>query len=83
MLSQALIETEAAGLIGAELHERSGERAASRNVVPTDLRYAGRHDRAGDSEVELIRFGGHLPKGGYDARTDGRHAPAPAAPALR
>jgi transposase-like protein len=27
----------------------------------------------------LIRFGGHLPKGGYDVPTDGRDAQAPAA----
>ena len=33
--------------------------------------------------VDLIRFGGHLPKGGYDVQTDGRHPPAPAAPAIR
>ncbi len=35
------------------------------------------------STMDLIRFSGHLPKGGYDVQTDGRQAPAPAAPALR
>lgn len=33
--------------------------------------------------LDLIRFGGHLSKGGYDVQTNGRHASAPAAPALR
>ncbi len=33
--------------------------------------------------VDLIRFRGHLPKGGYDVQTDGRHPQAPAAPAIR
>jgi hypothetical protein len=36
-----------------------------------------------DGALDLIRFGGHLPKGGYDVPTNGRHAPAPATPALR
>jgi hypothetical protein len=32
----------------------------------------------------LIRFGGHLPKGGYDVQTDGRAPQEPAsAPAIR
>ena len=31
----------------------------------------------------LIRFRGHLPKGGYDVPTDGRQSQAPAAPAIR
>lgn len=31
MLSQALMETEVAGLIGADRHERTGERATCRN----------------------------------------------------
>src|SRR5687768_7069753 len=31
VLSQALLETEVAGLVGAERHERSGERTAYRN----------------------------------------------------
>jgi hypothetical protein len=34
-------------------------------------------------DVRLIRFRGHLPKGGYDVQTDGRHFQAPAAPAIR
>jgi hypothetical protein len=34
--------------------------------------------------VRLIRFRGHLPKGGYDVPSDGRHPQAPApAPAVR
>jgi hypothetical protein len=33
--------------------------------------------------VRLIRFRGHLPKGGYDVQTDGRDPQAPAAPAIR
>ena len=35
VLSQALIETEVAGLIGAERHERSGDRSAYRNGTRT------------------------------------------------
>jgi hypothetical protein len=31
----------------------------------------------------LIRFGGHLPKGGYDVPTDGRVPQTPTAPAVR
>lgn len=31
VLSQALMETEVAGLIGVERHERSGDRSACRN----------------------------------------------------
>jgi hypothetical protein len=30
----------------------------------------------------LIRFGGHLPKGGYDVPTNGRDPQAPATPAI-
>jgi hypothetical protein len=33
--------------------------------------------------LRLIRFGGHLPKGGYDVQSDGRHPHAPASPAIR
>jgi putative transposase len=35
VLSQALMETEVAGLIGAERHERSGDRTAYRNGTRT------------------------------------------------
>jgi len=35
VLSQALMETEVAGLIGAERHERTGERTAYRNGIRT------------------------------------------------
>src|SRR5439155_19486924 len=35
VLSQALMETEVAGLIGAERHERTSERTAFRNGVRT------------------------------------------------
>jgi hypothetical protein len=28
------------------------------------------------ARLDLIRFGGHLPKGGYDVQTDGRHTKA-------
>jgi hypothetical protein len=40
--------------------------------------------RLGDAERDmgLIRFRGHVPKGGYDVPTDGRHTQAPAAPAV-
>jgi hypothetical protein len=31
----------------------------------------------------LIRFRGHLPKGGYDVQADGRHPQTPAPPAIR
>ena len=34
-------------------------------------------------DLGLIRFGGHLPKGGYDVPTDGSYSQAPAAPAIR
>ena len=34
-------------------------------------------------EVGLIRFRGHLPKGGYDVQTDGRAPQASASPAIR
>jgi hypothetical protein len=30
--------------------------------------------------LRLIRFGGHLPKGGYDVQTDGRDFQTPAVP---
>jgi hypothetical protein len=34
--------------------------------------------------MDLIRFGGHLPKGGYDVQTDGRQPQAAAhAPTVR
>jgi hypothetical protein len=41
--------------------------------------------RQSDSVLDLIRFGGHLPKGGYDVPTDGRHTEAapPASPVHR
>ena len=32
------------------------------------------------ADLDLIRFGGHLPKGGYDVQTDGRHTEAAPAP---
>lgn len=35
VLSQALMETEVAGLIGAERHERTGDRTAYRNGTRT------------------------------------------------
>ena len=35
VLSQALMETEVAGLIGAERHERNGDRTAYRNGTRT------------------------------------------------
>jgi hypothetical protein len=36
------------------------------------------------ADVRLIRFGGHLPKGGYDVHTDGRDLHEPAStPAVR
>jgi hypothetical protein len=35
------------------------------------------------SQLRLIRFGGHLPKGGYDVQNDGRASEdAPATPAV-
>jgi hypothetical protein len=33
--------------------------------------------------LRLIRFGGHLPKGGYDVQTDGRHSQTPSPTAIR
>src|SRR4051794_4277454 len=50
VLSQALMETEVAGLIGAERHERTGDRTAYRNGARTDLGHAHGHDRTGDPE---------------------------------
>jgi transposase-like protein len=50
VLSQALMEAEVAGVIGAERHERTGDRTAYRNGSRTrtwDTR--GGHDRAGPS----------------------------------
>jgi len=43
----------------------------------------GEDDSAPFYNLGLTRFGGHLPKGGYDVPTDGRHTQAPAAPAVR
>ena len=51
VLSQALMETEVAGLIGADRHERTPERTGHRKWVPdADVGYAGGDDRAGDPE---------------------------------
>ena len=36
--------------------------------------------RDGTAWADLIRLGGHLPKGGYDVQTDGRHTEAASAP---
>ena len=51
VLSQALMETEVAGLIGADRHERTPERTGHRNgyrMRTWDTRVG--HDRAGDPE---------------------------------
>ena len=51
VLSQALMETEVAGLIGAERHERTGRADRVSQWQPVaDVGYAHGHDRAGDSE---------------------------------
>ena len=47
VLSQALMETEVAGLIGAERHERTGERTAYRN---------GSRTRTWDTRVGTIEL---------------------------
>ena len=47
MLSQALMESEVAGLIGAERHERTGERTAYRN---------GSRTRTWDTRVGTIEL---------------------------
>jgi hypothetical protein len=39
--------------------------------------------QARGGSLRLIRFRGHLPKGGYDVQNDGRDSQAPAAPAIR
>jgi hypothetical protein len=55
-----------------------------RNLTPASKVMALRKRYGADSEpMGLIRFSGHLPKGGYDVPTDGRHTQAPAAPAVR
>lgn len=64
----------------------SGPEFAFRRNVPKGqvltILGAWRQFKPFDSGVDLIRFGGHLPKGGYDVPTDGRHSEAPAAPAV-
>jgi transposase-like protein len=50
VLSQALMETEVAGLIGAERHERSATQTGFRNATRTDLGHARGHHRVGDSK---------------------------------
>jgi hypothetical protein len=46
--------------------------------------YVARYIMGVDWHMRLIRFRGHLPKGGYDVQTDGRHFQTPApAPAVR
>lgn len=51
VLSQALMETEVAGLIGAERHERTGERTAvSQRQPDAHLGHADGHDRTRDPE---------------------------------
>ena len=51
VLSQALMETEVAGLIGAERHERTrrADRVSQRQP-DADVGHADGHDRAGDPE---------------------------------
>jgi hypothetical protein len=57
--------------------------------TPTALtRQLGRRESSGLPAIlralDLIRFGGHLPKGGYDVQTNGRQSQAAAqAPAVR
>jgi len=49
VLSQALMEAEVPASIGAERHERTGDRTAYR-LAHADVGHPRRHDRAGDSE---------------------------------
>ena len=70
-----------------------GPLAAEFRLLAYDLRGHGASDKPLDSSnytdvtlwaVDLIRFGGHLPKGGYDVQTNGRQSQAAAqAPAVR
>src|SRR5215207_7791643 len=51
VLSQALMDTEVAGLIGADRHERTPERSGAPQRLPdAHVGYARRHDRAGHPE---------------------------------
>ena len=69
VLSQALMETEVAGLIGAERHERTGERTAYRN---------GSRTRTWDTRMGTIELA--IPEG---AARDVFPVAAAAAPASR
>ena len=54
-------------------NQRQPEEAVKQYVGSS---YRQHNAMAGDGPVELIRFRGHLPKGGYDVPTDGRHTEA-------
>ena len=80
VLSQALMETEVAGLIGAERHERTGERTAYRN---------GSRTRTWDTRMGTIELA--IPKVGpwtcvpslLQPRHGAEHAPLAVVPAAR
>jgi hypothetical protein len=64
----------------------SAFRATGRLLKSDDngrLRERLRNARTPEAALDLIRFGGHLPKGGYDVQTNGRQSQAAAqAPAV-
>jgi hypothetical protein len=73
---------------GRHMFDHSDETPAWESAFPahwdrTNLKGQRVH-RAIYISLDLIRFGGHLPKGGYDVQTNGRQSQAAAqAPAVR
>jgi hypothetical protein len=55
----------------------------NRLLRPLTLTFAPLEPSNWIHRLRLIRFRGHLPKGGYDVQTDGRDAATPAAAAIR
>lgn len=72
VLSQALMESEVAGLIGAERHERTGERTAYRN----GSRLRTWDTRMGTIELAIpkVRPGTYFPSFAAAAATNGTRA---------
>ena len=73
--------------LGWECRLLSGDDLIATSVCRTDGEietFVDTWRKALESKVDLIRFGGHLPKGGYDVQTNGRQSQAAAqAPAVR
>ena len=64
------------GLLERSRRPHACPHASDPLVMEALLELRRRHPRWG---LRLIRFRGHLPKGGYDVQTNGRHAQTPAA----